>query len=494
MYPLSHTLHVVCLWVLFSTYTATATGICTTLASLLPNRVAFPGDGAYNASTASYAYANQQTQRPSCIVRPSSTADVSLVVKSLREAPQVPFAIRSGGHATNRGFSNIDGSVTVDLTSINAVRVREDGVTVSIGTGATWGDVYPVLDARKRSLNGGRASNVGVGGLLSGGGIGFFALQYGFACDAVVNMEVVLATGAVVNANEKSNRDLFIALKGGQNNFGIVTRFDITTIPQGQIWGGGVVYPDSTTAAQIDAFTHWKTPRNFDPASSVEQSHVYIGAQQLWLVSNLLAYAKPTPFPENLRNFTAIQPQMISSLRVTNVTDLANEIQSQSTPNQYTIFATTTIRNSPTILTKVHSLWKSSVGQMTRNNATITSSLTLQSIPAPPSNPSRTNILGFDPSSNPQKDLVLVLCSSFWDDPAVGGQVETAVQGFITGVENTAKQQGLLHRFRYPNYAAARFQEPLESTGNLDELRRVARKYDPAGMFQRQVIGGWKLY
>ncbi|KXX76912.1 Bifunctional solanapyrone synthase [Madurella mycetomatis] len=307
-------------------------------------------------------------------------------------------------------------------------------------------------------------------------------------------MEVVLATGAIIDANARSHRDLFIALKGGQNNFGIVTRFDITTIPKGQIWGGGVVYPDSTTAAQIDAFTHWKTPGNFDPASSVEQSHVYIGAQQLWLVSNLLAYTEPTPFPENLRNFTAIQPQMANSLRVSNVTDFADEIESQSTPNQYTIFATTTIKNSPTILKKVHSLWKTSVGQMSRNNATITSSLTLQSIPAPPSNPLRANVLGFDPSSTPQKDLVLVLCSSFWEDPVVGRQVEGAVQGFIKDVEKTAKREGLLHRFRYPNYAAAGFQDPLGSTGNLGELKRVAKRYDPAGMFQHQVIGGWKLY
>lgn len=131
---------------------------------------------------------------------------------------------------------------------------------------------------------------------------------------------------------------------------------------------------------------------------------------------------------------------------------------------------------------------------MSQNNATITSSLTLQSIPAPPSDPSRSNSLGFGSLSKPQTDLVLVLCSSFWTDPAVENQVESAVQGFISHAERVAHQEGLLQRFKYPNYAAARFQSPLESTGNLHEFRRVALKYDPSGMFQRQLIGGWKLY
>lgn len=480
-----------------SAHQAAATNLCSILASLLPkDRVALPRDAAYGTSTASYAYANQQSQRPACIIQPFNAAEVSLTINALRKATNVPFAIRSGGHATNRGFSNIDGGVVVDLTSIDAVQILKDGVTVSVGTGATWGDVYSVLDARRRSLNGGRASNVGVGGFLSGGGIGFFALRHGFGCDAVVNAEVVLSNGDIVNANEKSHRDLFIALKGGQSNFGIVTRWEVTTIPQGNIWGGSVVYPSTTTDVQLEAFTRWKSDSliEFDTASSVEQSHVYIGSLKQWLVASLLFYAEPRPFPNNLIPFTEIQPQLSTSLRITNITDIAKEIQSQSTPNQYTVFATTTVQISPTILKEVHALWKSAVGQMSRNNATITSSLTLQSIPAPPSHPSRVNSLGFDRSSTPQKDLVLILCSSFWSDPKVAPQVEKAVKDFIGEVERVAKKKGVWNKFQYENYAAARFQDPLRSTGKLEDMRRVAKAYDVAGMFQRQAVGGWKLY
>lgn len=45
--------------------------------------------------------------------------------------------------------------------------------------------------------------------------------QYGLACDNVVNYEVVLADGSIVTANANKYLDLFWALKGGGNQFGM---------------------------------------------------------------------------------------------------------------------------------------------------------------------------------------------------------------------------------------------------------------------------------
>lgn len=87
-----------------------------------------------------------------------------------------------------------------------------------------------------------------------------------------------------------------------------------------------------------------------------------------------------------------------------------------------------------------------------------------------------------------------MLCSSFWADPTVGTQVKTAVAGFINDAENAARKEGVLQNFKYPNYAAADFQNPLKSNGVRDWLRVVALKYDCTGLFRRQVVGGWKLY
>jgi hypothetical protein len=41
-----------------------------------------------------------------------------------------------------------------------------------------------------------------------------------------------------VKANSQQNQDLFFALKGGGNQFGIVTRFTMDAFPMGKTWGG----------------------------------------------------------------------------------------------------------------------------------------------------------------------------------------------------------------------------------------------------------------
>ena len=49
--------------------------------------------------------------------------------------------------------------------------------------------------------------------------------------------QIALASGQLVNANATQNIDLYKALKGGSNNFGIVTRLDMRLFPQGKFWG-----------------------------------------------------------------------------------------------------------------------------------------------------------------------------------------------------------------------------------------------------------------
>lgn len=108
----------------------------------------------------------------------------------------------------------------------------------SIQPGPNWGDVYNALAAQGVVVAGGRDAGVGIGGFLTGGGNSYYSGRMGFGCDSVVNFEVVLADGSIINANKTSNADLWKALKGGSGNFGIVTRFDMTAIPSVPLWGG----------------------------------------------------------------------------------------------------------------------------------------------------------------------------------------------------------------------------------------------------------------
>lgn len=71
--------------------------------------------------------------------------------------------------------------------------------------------------------------------------------------DQVVNYQVVLADGSIVEASQETHQDLFYALKGGSNNLGIVTRFDMVTFPAHDVWDGAIIHSIDETDSVIDA-------------------------------------------------------------------------------------------------------------------------------------------------------------------------------------------------------------------------------------------------
>lgn len=80
-----------------------------------------------------------------------------------------PFAIRSGGHGLLVGSSNIVVGVTIDMSHMDSVALSGDKTTALVQPGAKWIQVYEALDPLGYAIPGGRAGDVGVGGLTSGG-------------------------------------------------------------------------------------------------------------------------------------------------------------------------------------------------------------------------------------------------------------------------------------------------------------------------------------
>lgn len=110
----------------------------------------------------------QDRLHPNCFVTPTSTKDVAKIVGILSKG-SCQFAIRSGGHGLPVGSSNIARGVTIDLSRMQDVTLSADKTTASVQPGAKWIHVYTVLDAQGYAIPGGRAGDVGVGGLTTGG-------------------------------------------------------------------------------------------------------------------------------------------------------------------------------------------------------------------------------------------------------------------------------------------------------------------------------------
>lgn len=172
--------------------------------------------------------------KPSCILYPSTAKEVAAIVQVLNENED-PFVIKSGGHNPNRGFASIAGGPLISTKYLNEVTFDPNSMTVRIGPGNDWQDVQAVLQKVGVTAVGGRIGEVGVGGYMLGGGLSFLSTEYGWAANNVVEFEVVLANASIVTASKDSHPDLFKALKGGGNNYGIVTAYTMLAHPQGRV-------------------------------------------------------------------------------------------------------------------------------------------------------------------------------------------------------------------------------------------------------------------
>jgi FAD/FMN-containing dehydrogenase len=78
----------------------------------------------------------------------------------------------------------------------------------------------------------GNGDDVGIGGLVLGGGVAASSRALGLTCDSLVATEVVLADGSRLTCDETQNADLFWACRGGGGgNFGVNTSFTFQARP-----------------------------------------------------------------------------------------------------------------------------------------------------------------------------------------------------------------------------------------------------------------------
>ncbi|HXQ12656.1 MAG TPA: FAD-binding oxidoreductase [Caulobacteraceae bacterium] len=102
---------------------------------------------------------------------------------------------------------------------------------VSAGGGAVWIDVYHNVAVQNgRYAQGGGCADVGVAGLVQGGGFGSLSKGFGTAGSSLIEAEVVTADGQIRTVNAARDPDLYWALKGGGGgNFAVVTRVTLQT-------------------------------------------------------------------------------------------------------------------------------------------------------------------------------------------------------------------------------------------------------------------------
>jgi FAD/FMN-containing dehydrogenase len=187
-------------------------------------------------------------------------ASAAAVSSSIRWAASngLNFALRSGGHSYE-GFSQSPDFV-IDVRRMTGIKLSTDRKSVSIGSGSSLGAVYNALASSHLAIPAGSCFPVGVAGHSLGGGFGLLGRPFGLACDSVLSMEVVDASGKILTVSERENPDLFWALRGGGNgSFGVVTNFNFRTSAVNMVARFAITWskPVAQAAKIVQAWQQW---------------------------------------------------------------------------------------------------------------------------------------------------------------------------------------------------------------------------------------------
>jgi FAD/FMN-containing dehydrogenase len=191
------------------------------------------------AGTQVSGYFKAWTPEPSAYaIEAQSAEDVAQGVIFAREH-NLRLVVKGPGHSY-LGCSSAPDSLLIWTRPMSEVTVHEAFTplggaetvpAVSAGGGALWIDVYHAVSVEAgRYAQGGACCDVGVAGLVQGGGFGSLSKAFGVAGASLLEAEVVTADGRIRTVNAHRDPDLFWALKGGGGGgFAVVTRVTLRT-------------------------------------------------------------------------------------------------------------------------------------------------------------------------------------------------------------------------------------------------------------------------
>ncbi|KAJ5787189.1 hypothetical protein N7457_002179 [Penicillium paradoxum] len=460
---------------------------CKKLSTTQSNQVTFPGTANYSQEVTRY-WDVRASLSPACILMPKTADQVASAVKIFVQC-DAQFAIRGGGHMNHPGSNNIDGGVLLAFNHMTHYKINKE--TIEVQPGLTWYDVYSALDPYGRTAIGGRLKTIGVPGLTLIGGVSYYINKYGFAMDNVASYDIVLGNGTLTTANPKNNPDLFWALKGGANNFGIVTKFTLKTYYMPKISTTIQVFNESSTPAFSRAICDWAVGNSDSPVAAGSVITTTYNTTTHEISSSLMGVqAGVSNPPSEFRNFTAI-PGVAKIHSVTSGKKWASNLD---TPNQMfrVMFSHHSMIPDADVFTTMIETWKNAV----KNIADVQGlypTFVANISPASAARVAKTNGIG-NVWGLEDEALIWWQLSTGWDLAQDDLRVEAWARQLTENLHRLNKQNGLARDFVYMG-DAGEWQDPYAGfdQANVERMREIRDAYDPKGTFSRLNWGGFKL-
>ncbi|KAF9531543.1 FAD-binding domain-containing protein [Crepidotus variabilis] len=445
--------------------------------------VFYPGTLEYSKGV--FHYISSSSDSSNCVVEPGTAADVGVILGILGQT-KTKFGVKGGGHASNPGFSSTPG-VQIYMGRFSSVVYNQASQTAEIGAGLIWDDVYAALEPHGVNVVGGRVSGVGVAGFTLGGGYSWKSNQYGLTIDTVTAYELVKPDGTVTTVTP-SDEDLFFALKGGFNNFGIVTKFTLKTFPQTQVWGGVMTIP-FTEHSKVSAATANFAANVTDPkASIITTFNAVAGVGQI--AEMLLFYDAPTPPDGIFNNFTSI-PALQTDVKTRSFISLVQASPSNVTTGQRGRFNTVSLQEiTPQILDVITDEFLAKSTSLLLGTGTFVSYDIEPFLSSAYGQSASTSAY---PSTRGSTILPLNLYFA-WLLPTSDSVFHDAIKESASTIAAAAITQGqnaVSSNVVYPNYAT--WDTPLEKVygANLPRLEAIKASVDPQNIMG--LAGGFKF-
>ncbi|KAI1799809.1 FAD-binding domain-containing protein [Daldinia bambusicola] len=450
------------------------------------NGTLFPSEGANYKDFEDVNYSAACRLPAACIVNPKNAQEVSTVIKILSEAG-TKFAVRSGGHNYIPGFASIDEEgVLISLSSLNSTELSDDKKTAKIGPGSRWQAVYEALVPEGLVVVGGRVGPVGVGGLMLGGGLSYFATQRGLAFDNVKSYQVVLADGSIVTASaDNKYSDLYKGLRGGASNFGIVTSYELYTYPIGDFYVDARAYSPNQTSEFMHAFAKYQEEGQSDLLSSVTVQLLETGPTLLLLYNKPVQHAKAFDAFYSLAPYQPILPAFNGSL----LDILALTGSRFSTGEVRTYGETFTHKADVDLMIELHDIFTEETKNLPVNASAVWVPNAIPASVATLGKQHGGNLIGLEEVPQQWYEWFIT-----WTDPTQDTTIFNISQRITQRCTEASKAKDLLLPYLFMN-TAGKTQKVLQSYGakNVEFIKTMAAKYDPKQVFQKLQNDGFLI-
>ncbi|CUM67398.1 uncharacterized protein PRCAT00005092001 [Priceomyces carsonii] len=182
---------------------------------------------------------------PIAIVKIQKEEDVVNTVK-LANILNVKVSVISGGHSW-AAWGVRDQAIMIDFGDFKKIEFNDDTKTV-IATTSVHGRMLNtyLLNEKQRFFPGGHCPDVGIGGFLLQGGMGWCCRGWGWACQKIRSLRAVTHEGKLVTCSRTENSELFWVARGCGPGFpGVVISFELETVPEKTVYSATYVYPIS---------------------------------------------------------------------------------------------------------------------------------------------------------------------------------------------------------------------------------------------------------